>query len=154
MKKLILITMIFGWVVLLTTVAEAGDVEDIKKATLEHFVTFNAGNVAAHVDHHLKGHTGFGPNGGLLEENESLEKEKKNLQADFDAGLKFNLNVKHLDVKIYGNTAVTTCYIVGSITTLNGKIVQVRDRRTAVLIKKGKKWKEVHAHNSPITTAN
>ena len=45
MKKLILITIIFGWVVLLTTVAEAGDVEDIKKATLQHFVTFNAGNV-------------------------------------------------------------------------------------------------------------
>ena len=154
MKKLILITMIFGWVVLLTTVARAGDVEDIKKATLEHFVTFNAGNAAAHTAHHLKGHTGFGPNGGLLDVNESLEEEKKNLQADFDAGLKFNLNVKHLDVKIYGNTAVTTCYIVGSVTTLNGKVVQVRDRRTAVLIKKGKKWMEIHVHGSPITTAN
>ena len=153
MKKITLITMIFGWVVLLTTVAEAGDVEDIKKATLEHFVTFSAGNVAAHVGHHLQGHTGFGPDGGLLEVNESLEEEKKSLQADFDAGLKFNLHVKHLDVKIYGNTAVTTCYIVGSMTTLNGKTIQVRDRRTAVLIKKGKKWKEVHAHNSPITTA-
>ena len=60
MKKIILITMIFGWVVLLTTVAKAVDVEDIKKATLEHFVTFNAGNVAGHVGHHLKGHTGYG----------------------------------------------------------------------------------------------
>ena len=153
MKKLILITMIFGWVVLLTTVAEAGDVEDIKKATLEHFVTYNAGNVAAHVGHHLQGHTGFGPDGGFLNVNESLEEEKKTLQADFDAGLKFNLQVKHLDVKVYGNTAVTTCYIVGSVTTLNGKIEQVRNRRTAVLIKKGKRWKEVHAHGSPITTA-
>ena len=154
MKKLILIFMKLGWVVLLTTIAEAGDVEDIKKATLEHFVTFNAGNAAAHVDHHLQGHSEFGPDGGLLNVNESLEEEKKSLQEDFDAGLKFDLNVKHLDVKIYGNTAVTTCYIVGSVTTLNGKTIQVRDRRTAVLIKKGKKWKEVHAHNSHITTAN
>ncbi|MCH8289170.1 MAG: hypothetical protein IID12_08710 [Candidatus Marinimicrobia bacterium] len=46
-----------------------------------------------------------------------------------------------------------TCYIVGTVTNTNGITEQVRDRRTAVLIKKGKKWMEVHAHNSPITTA-
>ena len=153
MKKLIPITMIFGLVVILTTVAKAGDVEDIKKATLEHFVTFNAGNAAAHIEHHLRGHTGYGPDGGLLEENESLEEEKKSLQADFDAGLKFDLQIKHLDVKVYGNAAVVTGYLVGTVTNTDGTTDQVRDRRTAVLIKKGKKWKEVHAHISPIMTA-
>lgn len=154
MKKLTAITMIFGLVVLLTTVAVAGDVEDIKKATLQHFVTFNAGDVAGHVEHHLKGHTGYGPNGGLLDVNESLKEEKKSLQADFDAGLKFNLQVRHLEVKVYGNTAVTTCYIVGTVTNPDGTTNQVMDRRTAVLIKKGRKWKEVHAHNSHIMTAD
>ncbi len=153
MKKFILITMIFGCVFILTTVARAGDVEDIKKATLEHFVTINAGNVAAHIAHHLQGHTGYSPDGGLLEVNESLEEEKKSLQADFDAGLKFNLQVRHLDVKVYGNTAVVTCYLVGTVTNTDGTTDQVRDRRTAVLIKKGKKWKEVHTHISHIMTA-
>ncbi|MEE9238110.1 MAG: nuclear transport factor 2 family protein [Thermodesulfobacteriota bacterium] len=153
MKKLILITMIFGWVVLLTTEAEAGDVEDIRKATLEHFVTFNAGNVAAHIEHHLQGHTGYSPDGGLLEVNESLEEEKMSLQADFDAGLKFDLQIQHLDVKVYGNAAVVTGYLVGTVTNTDGTTSQVRDRRTAVLIKKGKKWKEVHTHISPIMTA-
>ena len=37
MNNLILITMILSGIVSLTTVAKAGDAEDFKRATLEHF---------------------------------------------------------------------------------------------------------------------
>jgi ketosteroid isomerase-like protein len=150
MKRFISLTMIFVCGVILSNVAWAGDVEDIKKATLEHFATLNAGNVAAHIEHHLQGHTTFGGDGGLLWGDDSLEEEKNILQADFDAGLKLNLRVRHLDVKVYGNTAVVTGYAVGTSTAPNGKTEQVMIRRTAVLIKQGNKWKEVHLHSSPV----
>ena len=150
MKRFVSLTMIFVCGVILSNVAWAGDVEDIKKATLEHFATLNAGNVAAHIEQHLQGHTTFGGDGGLLEADDSLEEEKNNLQADFDAGLKFNLRVRHLDVKVYGNTAVITGYVVGTSTAPDGKTEQVMIRRTAVLIKQGNKWKEVHLHSSPV----
>ena len=153
MKKFIPITMIFGWVVILTTVARAGDVEDIKKATLEHFATLNAGNAAAHIEHHLGGHTTFAQIGGLLQVDDSLEEEIKDLQAQFDAGLKLDLQVKYLDVKVYGNIAIVTGYVDGTSTAPDGTTDQVMIRRTAVLIKQGKKWKEVHLHSSPIMTA-
>ena len=150
MKRFFFLTMIFVCGVILSNVAWAGDVEDIKKATLEHFVTLNAGNVAAHIEHHLQGHTTFGGDGGLLSVDNSLEEEKKIMQADVDAGFKNDLSVTHLDVKVYGNTAVVTGYIVGTGTTPDGKTEQVMIRRTAVLIKKGNKWQEVHLHSSPV----
>ena len=150
MKRFISLTKIFVCVVLLSNIAWAGDVEDIKKATIEHFATLNAGNVAAHIEHHLKGHTTFGGEGGLFEINDSLEEEKNSLQADFDAGLELNMSVRHLDVKVYGTTAVVTSYVVGTSKAPNGETEQVMTRRTAVLIKQGNKWKEVHLHSSPV----
>ena len=53
MKKLILLTIIFSRVVLLSTVAKAGDMKDSKIAKLEPFVTNNAGNEAVNIEHHL-----------------------------------------------------------------------------------------------------
>lgn len=150
MKRFFFLTMIFVCGVILSNVAWAGDVEDIKKATLEHFATLNAGNVAAHIEHHLQGHTTFGGDGGLLSVGNSLEEEKNIMQADVDAGFKNDLSVTHLDVKVYGNTAVVTGYLVGTSTEPDGKTEQVMIRRTAVLIKKGNKWKEVHLHSSPV----
>ena len=41
MNNLILITMILSGIVSLTTVAKAGDAEDFKRATLEHFAILN-----------------------------------------------------------------------------------------------------------------
>jgi len=153
MKRFIAITLIVVGGAVLTTAAWAGDVEDVKKITLDHFATLNAGNVAAHIEHHLQGHTTFGGDSGLLIVNDSLEEEKKSLQADFDAGLKNNLQLTHLDVKVYGNTAVVTGYVVGTSTEPDGKTTQVMNRRTAVLIKQGNTWKEVHVHSSPVRTA-
>jgi len=53
MKKLILITIIFCRVVLLTTVAEADEMKDNKMAALEPFVTNNVCNEAVNKECHL-----------------------------------------------------------------------------------------------------
>ena len=75
------------------------------------------------------------------------------MQEGIDAGSKLNLQLTHLDVKVYGNTAVVTGYVVGTTTDPDGETQSVMNRRTAVLIKQGNKWKEVHLHSSPVTAA-
>jgi hypothetical protein len=67
MKLLIPTLMVIVYSVALTTQATAGDVEDVKAATLEHFATLNAGNARAHVQHHMAGHSTYDALGGLLE---------------------------------------------------------------------------------------
>ena len=97
------------------------------------------------------GSTSFGPGGGLLETFDSLEERRKNRQAAFDAGLKLNVQQRHLEVRVYGNlTAVTTSYGVGTITQPNGTTVQVNNRITRVWVKQGGQWKFVHVHLSPV----
>ena len=137
----------------LTNVSVAGDVEDVKKATIEHFAAQNAGDAKSHIDHHTPYHTVFAPDGGLLNVRHTREEQVKDLQATFDAGTKFNLEIAHLEAKVYGNTAVVTGYVVGTVTNPDGTAQQSRARRTAVLIKEGNEWKEVHTHISPVMAA-
>jgi ketosteroid isomerase-like protein len=142
--------LVFG--LFLTNVSIAGDVEDIKKATLEHFATQSAGDAKAHIAHHMPYHTQF-IGGGLLIVSHSREEQVKSLQAGFDAGLKLSLDLAHLDVKVYGKAAVVTGYVVGTVTNPDGTTSESRAQRTAVLIKEGNDWKEVHVHSAPVTAA-
>ena len=150
MKLLIPTLMVIVCSMALTTQTTAGDVEDVRAATMEHFATLNAGNALAHVQHHMAGHSTYDALGGLLEVSNSLDEEIAALKADFESGLKLNMDLRHLDVKVYGNAAVVTGYVVGTSTTPDGTIQQVTSRRSAVLIKDAGKWKEVHLHSSPV----
>jgi len=133
----------------LTTVAVADDVDDVRAALNGLFAARNTGDVNAWVQHFVAGHTSFGRGGGLLETFDSLEEQRKNQQARVDAGLKSNLQNRHIDVRVYGNsTAVATSYRVGTITLPNGNTARPNNRVTTVLIKQGGQWKMVHRHIS------
>ncbi len=152
MKRFNYIISILVFGLFLTNVSIAGDVEDIKKATLEHFATQRAGDAKAHMAHHMPYHTQFA-GGGLLIVSHSREEQVKSLQEAFDAGLKLSLDLAHLEVKVYGEAAVVTAYVVGTVTNPDGTTSESRAQRTAVLIKDGKEWREVHVHSSPVTAA-
>ncbi len=132
----------------LATVAMADDVADIKALDMSVHTAFNAGNASAVVQHYLPDRTTF--TGGLLRRFDSLEEQRADIQARFDAGIKYNRQVRHLEVTVYGNTAVTTVYVVGTTTQPDGTTNQVRLLRTTVLIKQGGLWKQVHFHVSPL----
>ncbi len=151
MKRLTSALTVLAVGVVFTPVATAQDVEAIKNATMEHFATQAAGDAAAHVRHHMLGHTAFAPDGGRLQKSASLEEESKNLQANFDAGLKWSVDLRDLKVDVYGDAAVVTGYLVGTVTLSDGSTQPVNNRRTAVLIKQGSEWKEVHTHISNLT---
>ena len=133
----------------LTTVAIADDVDDVKAAMQRSQVAGNTGDANTEAQMLLEGFTSFGFAGGLLERLD-LEEARKNRQAAFDAGLKFNLQDRHIEVSVYGNTAVATSYRVGTINLPNGNTARPNNRITTVLIKQGGQWKIAHVHNSPL----
>ncbi len=133
-----------------TAVAMADDVDDVKAALNNHFAVRNAGDADAYIQLHSPKRSNFGAGGQLLNRYASLENEKKNLQARFDAGVKYNVQFRHLEVEVYGNVAVVTGYGVGTITRPDGTTQQATNRRTVVLIKQGGQWKAVHGHSSPL----
>ena len=130
----------------LTTVTLADDEDDVKAEMERYFAALNAGDANGYIQHFMPETTAF-VGTGLMSEAYSLQEQRRAFQASLDAGLQRTLRLRHLEVRIYGNTAVTTGYVVGT-TTFNGTTNQLRSLRTAVLIKQGGQWKEVHQHRS------
>ena len=147
MKKLNLM-IILGLILTASMSAMADDVADIESAMEKHFVTFKAGDAAGHIAHHMAGHSSFGPEGGALAVNDSLEEEIAELQASFDEGFKFDFQLVDLDVAVYGDTAVVTSLQTGTVTVPDGTTETVKNRRTSVVVRDGSEWKEVHSHIS------
>ncbi len=133
-----------------TAVAIADDADDVKAAVERYVASLNAGDANAFIQLQAASNTRFAPGGGLLDRSDSLEERRKAFQASVDAGLKYNIQARHLEVSVYGNTAVTTNYGVGRITFPNGTAAQVNNRITGVLVKQGGQWKMVHQHISPV----
>ncbi len=133
-----------------TTVAMADDVEDVKAALQRYTTALSAGDASAMMLLHAAANTSFGAGGGLLATFDSPEERRNSFQANRDAGLKLNVQLRHVEVSVYGDTAVTTSYAVGTVTQPNGTTVQVNNRLRTVWVKQGGQWKEVHRHLSPI----
>ena len=139
------------WVVCMfaMTVAMADDVDDVKVAVLGYSAAISAGDANSQTRYHMPEYTSFGPGGGLLEREYSLEEQRNRFQPAYDAGQRLNLQVRHLEVRVYGNAAIVTSYVVGTIRNTDGTTIQSRDQRSAMWIKQGGQWREAHRHNSP-----
>ncbi|MEE8348904.1 MAG: nuclear transport factor 2 family protein [Acidobacteriota bacterium] len=128
----------------------ADDIEDIKALEQGHYAARNRADVDTWSSYHTAERDSFGPGGGLLSKPASLEEERKSLEAQLASGVKYNHQLRHIEVRVYGNTALSTSYVVGSSTSPDGTTSSVNMRRTTVLIKENGKWKEVHNHLSPV----
>ncbi|MBI2822468.1 MAG: nuclear transport factor 2 family protein [Acidobacteria bacterium] len=148
MKQWTVAALFAGWFLL--SPALAGDIEEIKALEQGHYAARNRGDVATWMSYHVVGRDSFGPGGGPLTKSTSLEEEKKSLEASLAAGAKYNHQLKDIEVRIYGDTAICTSYITGSSTSPDGTVRPTNMRRTAVLVKMNGKWKEVHDHISPL----
>ncbi len=147
MKKLNFM-IILGLILAASTSAMADDVADIKSVMEKHFATLNTGDAAGHVAHHMASSSSFDADGGALAVNDSLEEDTAEFQAEFDEGYEFDFKLVYLDVAVYGDTAVVTSLQTGTVTTPDGKTEKVKNRRTAVVVRDGSEWKEVHTHTS------
>jgi len=132
--------------------ALADDADDVKAAVQGYFAALNAGDTNAYIQTRMPEYSAFA-GGGLLSRNHSLVEQKNGFQTSVDAGSKRNYQLRHLEVKVYGNAAVVTGYNVGTRTLPGATAEQVREQRTEVWIKQGGQWKQVHRHASPLNVA-
>ncbi|MCH6575919.1 MAG: nuclear transport factor 2 family protein [Bacteroidetes bacterium] len=145
MRQLIAILMVGSLV--LTTAAKADDVDDVKATQLAVVAALNAGDAEAYTKHLLPEATGFFTSDGLLTEPWRGEL----LQSKFDAGLKIDIQLRHLQVKLCDNTAVVTGYETGVIIFPDGTTLKGPRRISTVWIKQAGQWKQAHIHISFIT---
>ncbi len=138
----------------LTAVAMADDVDDVKAAVQRYLVAINGGDTEGVFQYRIAERSSFNRAGGFLGiPTASLEEQKRSHRNQVNAGRKRNYQLRHMEVKVYGgDTAIVTGYLVGLGTFPDGTVVPHNDRRTAVLIKQGGQWKEVHTHQSPLRT--
>ncbi len=134
----------------LMTVAMADDVDDVKAALQRYGTALDTGDANAFIQSHAARSTSFGARGGLLATSDSLEEARSEFQADYDAGLRYDVQQRHVEVSVYGDTAATTSYGVGRLTFPDGTTNQVNSRITRVWVKQGGQWKRVHQHISPV----
>ncbi len=126
----------------LTTVAMADDVDDVKAAVQKYITALNTGEVNAYLQSRTPEYSAFG-GGGLVERYHSLEEQRSRFQGNINSGVQFNLQIRHLDVRVYDNAAIVTGYTVAGNSA---------DQRTSVWIKQGGQWKQAHRHTSPLRT--
>ena len=144
------LTTVFVVGMFLTTVAMADDVDDVKALVHKYYAALNAGDANGRARYHMPEYSAFGPGGGILETMYSLEEQTKSYQSAYNAGQRVNVQIRHLNVRVYGNAAIVTGYVVGTLTNPDGKTIQLRGQRSGMWIKQGGQWREAHRHNSPI----
>ena len=134
--------------VLSAGLAQAGDKEDVMAATNGVIAAWNASDVDAVQKFYAPDFTRFRNDGNLLEGAPDWTQ----LPQFFEAGGKVVASpLRHAEVKVYGNTAVITGYMISTLTEPGG-IPQTMTRRvTIVWVKKSDQWKAIHRHSSPLT---
>jgi len=135
-------------VVLLQIAVQADDVADVRAAETAFNAAQNAGNIAGMAVYFLPGRTIFGPSGGGLGVGWTEEGLARR-QAEFDAGRKVEYRIEGLEVRVYGDTAVSTFERVGTVREVGGLPQDSHLRITGVWVKVEARWKLAHRHESP-----
>jgi len=141
------LTTLFVIGMFLTTVTMADAADDVRAAEMDSRAQEDAGNVDGYFKYMVPQFTIFPPTSGLLSEAPA----KEVTQARLDAGMKFSMQMRNFDVKVYGDTAITTYYSVGTVQRPGSSTSERWNlRMTGVWIKQSGEWKLVHRHESPL----
>lgn len=142
------LTRIFALALMLTLglspVARADDALDVKSATLKLYERLNANDP--------EGMAAFFNAGGFSEfttEGTRSQMTTEVFRQIGKSGVKLDLTVAELDVKLLGNVAIATGYRVGTITPPGVAPIKTRFCMTMVWQKSANGWKLQHAHFSP-----
>ena len=153
MKRLIFMLTVLVAGIFLTVTVFADDVDDVKSAVQAFYEALNNGDAEVYFKFTIPEHTHFPRTGGLLTSSTNTSEERtKELQDMFDAGLNFDVQVHHLDVKNHGNMAVSTYYTTGTTTYPDGTVLQGTFRASLVWLKQAGQWKIAHMHISRLET--
>jgi ketosteroid isomerase-like protein/quercetin dioxygenase-like cupin family protein len=121
------------------------DVAAVRAAVAAHWKAINDGDRAAVNSHHVPSITLVVADHAARFALNSPAAEPMTRRWQ---GAKANWTVRDLEVDVYGNTAVATFYLDGSITWPDGTVDRRPRRVTEVWVKRDGSWKEAHHHDS------
>jgi uncharacterized protein (TIGR02246 family) len=145
MKRSMTLLVVLMGSLALTTGAIADDAADVEATAEDAVAAYNTGDVDAMATYWLPEATIFHGPGLPLE---GFDKEQ--IKADLEAGLKYDFQWRDFSVKVYGQTAVSTASLEGTITLPNGTVLQGPWRHSATWVKQDGKWKVAHVHASEL----
>ncbi len=123
---------------------------EVKAAVMDIIAGFNSGNVDQIERRLAPQHNGFQGEGGFLT---SFINEDE-LRGAFKAGFKLKFEVHNLETAVYGDSAIATFFMSGTITPPNGaQRTEGPWRSSFVLNKQDGAWKLVHSHQSAMNRA-
>ncbi|HUF08737.1 MAG TPA: nuclear transport factor 2 family protein [Rhodothermales bacterium] len=71
---------------------------------------------------------------------------------NIESGLDFEVELHHLDTRIFEDTGIATYYTTGTTTYPDGVILTGTHRATLVTVWQGGRWRIVHGHLSELKT--
>ncbi len=141
MKSLIVALMVLVTGTVLAPTASAQDVDDLKLAVLDFYEAIN--------NEDPRGTSFFLPEGNQFPRTGSLLQPNP---TEVLEGLDFEVEVRHLDATVHGDSAVVTYYTVGTTTYPDGLILQGIYRASILAIRRGNQWKWAHLHLSELVS--
>ncbi len=130
-----------------SSLALADDAADVRATIERHYAAIHAQDRDTTSSHHLEDFTLFLADGGVLIESDWAEvSERMGATVEFPL---LNVRMTDFNAQIYGNVALATFYLVGTVTR-SGKTRNMTNRVSAVWVKSGSEWKEAHHHESPL----
>jgi CubicO group peptidase (beta-lactamase class C family) len=131
-----------------SSTADTAAETEVKSAVMNLFGGFNSGNVDQIERLLAPQQNSFPDEGGFL----TSFADTAELREAFKGGFKLNFQVYNLEAAIYGNTAVTTLIMRGTITRPNAPSRNKEPSRMSIVWnKQNGVWKLVHAHESLLT---
>ena len=138
-------------ILLLAGPSQAQDATEVEDAVVQHYAAISAGDMDAVASHHTAHFTGFLFGDGLLQSLGSHDEQMEVFSAAHAAGLQINMQVRHLEVRVFGNTAVAMFYSVGAVTWPNGTVQEGTWRVSEVWVREDGRWLEAHHHDGPLS---
>jgi len=119
--------------------------EEVKAAVMDIFAGFNSGNVEQITRRLAPGNNQFQGEGGFL----TSFLDAAELRGAFQAGFKLKFDVQNLEAAVYGDSAVATFFMSGTVTPPNGPVRREGPWRSSFFLNKQDGiWKLVHSHQS------
>lgn len=121
-------------------------IESVQQAQGAFLAALNQGNVATLMQLNQPGGNSFYIDNDLL----FPDPDQAAWEGAFAAGLKYNLQPRHEETRVFGQCAVVTGYLTGTVTNPGGSILSGTWRSTSIWVQTDGNWRNQHIHLSPL----
>lgn len=129
----------------LAPAVEAQSAESLEAAVVDFYEKLNNED-PSFAEYYLPGTQQFPRTGLLLQPNQGPAEATVTLES----GLDFEVQIRHLTTRVFGDTGIVTYYTVGSTTYPDGVVLNGTYRGSLVAVWEGNRWQWAHGHFSEL----